>query len=160
MLRFGNRMTVVRVCSFFEERKIVQDNPDLILTTVPLKHHLGIPTVQISLFLNGEDESKVFQMLNYLDKRKYHHDLDVYKRQEYTQWLGRTLNRRLEVLELGAGMEMRELQVIRWPLEKTVFFNNKAHMYRINGEFPQISDEIGDKARAVRENSVEFVEKL
>ncbi len=79
---------------------------------------------------------------------------------EYTQWLGRTLNRRLEVLELGAGMEMRELQVIRWPLEKTVFFNNKAHMYRINGEFPQISDEIGDKARAVRENSVEFVEKL
>lgn len=74
MLRFGNRMTVVRVCSFFEERKIVQDNPDLILTTVPLKHHLGIPTVQISLFLNGEDESKVFQMLNYLDKRKYHHD--------------------------------------------------------------------------------------
>ena len=78
----------------------------------------------------------------------------------YTQWLGRTLNRRLEVLELGAGMAMRELQVIRWPLEKTVFFNKKAHMYRINGEFPQISDEIGDKAQAVRENSVEFVEKL
>lgn len=79
---------------------------------------------------------------------------------DYTEWLGRTLNRRLEVLELGAGLEMRELQVIRWPLEKTVFFNNKAHMYRINGEFPQISDEIGDKARSVRENSVEFVEKL
>lgn len=74
MLRFGNRMTVVRVCSFFEEKKIVQDNPDLIITTVPLKHYLGTPTVQISLFLNGEDESKVFQILNYLDKKKYHKD--------------------------------------------------------------------------------------
>ena len=74
MLRFGNRMTVVRVCSFFEEKKIVQDTPDLIITTVPLKHYLGTPTVQISLFLNGEDESKVFQILNYLDKKKYHKD--------------------------------------------------------------------------------------
>ena len=74
MLRFGNRMTVVRVCSFFEEKKIVQDNPDLIITTVPLKHYLGTPTVQISLCLNGEDESKVFQILNYLDKKKYHKD--------------------------------------------------------------------------------------
>ena len=64
------------------------------------------------------------------------------------------------LLELGAGMHMRELQVIRWPLEKTVFFNKKAHMYRINREFPQISDEIGEKAEAVRENSVEFVKNL
>ena len=74
MLRYGNRMTVVRVCSFFEEKKIAQDNPDLIITTVALKHYLGTPTVQISLFLNGEDESKVFQILNYLDKKKYHKD--------------------------------------------------------------------------------------
>ncbi|OUQ17233.1 hypothetical protein B5E84_10810 [Lachnoclostridium sp. An14] len=79
---------------------------------------------------------------------------------EYTAWLSRTLNRRLEVLELGAGVRMRELQVLRWPLEKTVFFNNKAHMYRINETFPQISDEIQTKAEAVKENSVEFVEKL
>ena len=79
---------------------------------------------------------------------------------KYTAWLAQTLNRKLEVLELGAGMHMRELQVIRWPLEKTVFFNKKAHMYRINREFPQISDEIGEKAEAVRENSVEFVKNL
>ena len=64
------------------------------------------------------------------------------------------------MLELGAGVRMRELQVLRWPLEKTVFFNNKAHMYRINETFPQISDEIQTKAEAVKENSVEFVEKL
>ncbi|OUQ14300.1 transcription antiterminator BglG [Lachnoclostridium sp. An14] len=74
MLRFGDRMSIVRVCSFFEERRILQDNPDMILTTVPLKHHMDIPTVQISLFLNGEDESRVFQMLNLLDREKYHKD--------------------------------------------------------------------------------------
>lgn len=79
---------------------------------------------------------------------------------EYMAWLAGTLNRRLEVLELGAGVQMRELQVIRWPFEKTVFFNKKAHMYRINGELPQISDEIREKALAVREKSVEFVENL
>lgn len=74
MLRFGDRMSIVRVCSFFEERRILQDNPDMILTTVPLKHHMDIPTVQISLFLNGEDESRVFQILNLLDREKYHKD--------------------------------------------------------------------------------------
>ncbi len=79
---------------------------------------------------------------------------------EYTAWLARTLNRCLEVLELGTGMGMRELQLLRWPFEKTVFFNNKAHMYRISGEFPQISDEIKDKALSVRENSVEFAGNL
>lgn len=74
MLRFGNRMDIVAVYSFFEEKKVALDMPDLILSTVPLKHHLAVPTVQISLFLNGEDESRVFQMLNFMDKKKYHKD--------------------------------------------------------------------------------------
>lgn len=74
MLRFGNRITVVNVFSFFEEGKIALDRPDMLVTTVPLKHHMDIPTVQISLFFNGEDESKVFQMLNLLDKKKYHEE--------------------------------------------------------------------------------------
>lgn len=74
LLRFGNRMDMVEVYPFFEEKKVAQDKPDLILSTVPLKHHLDVPTVQISLFFNSEDESKVFQMLNRLDKKKYHKD--------------------------------------------------------------------------------------
>ena len=74
MLRFGNRMEIVGVYSFFEEKKVALDLPDLILSTVPLKHHLSVPTVQISLFLNGEDESRVFQTLNFMDKKKYHKD--------------------------------------------------------------------------------------
>ena len=78
----------------------------------------------------------------------------------YTAWLSRTLNRKLEVLELGAGFHGLELKLLRWPLEKTVFFNKKAHMYRINGAFSQISAELEGKAEPVAQNSVEFVGKL
>lgn len=45
------------------------------LTTVPLKHQLDIPTLQITLFVNNEDESKVFQLLNELDNKLYHNDV-------------------------------------------------------------------------------------
>lgn len=78
----------------------------------------------------------------------------------YTTWLSRTLNRNLEVLELGAGFHGLELKLVRWPLEKTVFFNKKAHMYRINGAFSQISAELEGKVEPVAQNSVEFVRKL
>ena len=47
-------------------------HPDLILTVVPLQHELSIKTVSISLFVNYEDESQIFQALNQLDREKYH----------------------------------------------------------------------------------------
>lgn len=98
MLRFGNRMDVVGVYSFFEEKKIAQDKPDLILSTVPLKHHLDVPTVQITLFLNGEDESKVFQTLNLLDKNRYHKD--------FVSLMGRLMKR--ELFHIRTSMNSRE----------------------------------------------------
>lgn len=98
MLRFGNRMNVVQVYSFFEESKIMQDAPDMILTTVPLKHHMEIPMVQISLFINGEDESKVFQMLNLLDKQKYH--------KEFVDLMERLM--RKDLFHIKGSMKSRE----------------------------------------------------
>ncbi|WP_300279198.1 BglG family transcription antiterminator [Peptacetobacter sp.] len=68
--RFGDRMEVVKMFSFFEESQVIEYEPDLIITTVQVKHNLEIPTIQISLFLNYEDESRVFQLLNNLDKRR------------------------------------------------------------------------------------------
>ena len=59
-LRFEERMVIVKRYGFYEETMIKQQEPDLIITTVPLKHNLNIPTVQITLFVNYEDESKVF----------------------------------------------------------------------------------------------------
>ena len=79
--RFYDRMQIVGVMQFFEESQVRDYEPDLILTTVPIKHMLNIPTLQITLFVNSEDESKVFQILNELDKKHYHDDFTkvIYK---------------------------------------------------------------------------------
>lgn len=75
----------------------------------------------------------------------------------YREWLSRTLNHRLLILELGEGFKTPT--VIRWPFEKTAFFNQKSHMYRINKKFYQISSEITDRAVPVEGDSVEFIRK-
>lgn len=78
--------------------------------------------------------------------------------QKYTRWLTMTINRELLVLELGEGFQTQT--VIRWPFEKTVYFNRKAHMYRVHESLSQVTQEIGERAWAVAENSVEWVGKL
>ncbi len=65
--RFGDRMEVVKMFTFFEESQVMEYEPDFIITTLQIKHNLDVPTIQISLFLNYEDESKIFQLLNQLD---------------------------------------------------------------------------------------------
>jgi len=76
----------------------------------------------------------------------------------YKEWLSKTLNRRLVLLELGEGFKTPT--VIRWPFEKTAFFNQKSHMYRVNKKFFQISGEIRERAHGVETDSVEFVKKF
>ena len=73
----------------------------------------------------------------------------------YTEWLARTLNKKLTVLELGEGFGTPT--VIRWPFEKTVFFNKKAWFYRVHHEFYQISEELKEKAEGVESESVSFI---
>lgn len=73
----------------------------------------------------------------------------------YMNWLSRTLNRKLVILELGEGF--MQPTVIRWPFEKTVMINQKACIYRVHKTFYQIADEIKERAVAVKADSVEFV---
>lgn len=68
--RFAQRMTIIDHHSVFEEEQVEALHPDLILTTLPLMHHLNIMTEQISLFVNYEDESRIFVALSLLDKQK------------------------------------------------------------------------------------------
>lgn len=72
----------------------------------------------------------------------------------YTDWLSRTLNRKLVILELGEGF--KQPTIIRWPFEKTAAINQKAYLYRIHKTFYQISDEIRETAAAVNADSAEF----
>lgn len=73
----------------------------------------------------------------------------------YQAWLSRTLNKKLLILELGVGFQTPT--VIRWPFEKTAFFNQKSHMYRVNKTFYQISEELKGRAVPVEADSMEFV---
>lgn len=75
----------------------------------------------------------------------------------YMAWLSGTLNRKFLILELG--VDFKTPTVIRWPFEKTVFYNKKAHMFRVNKAFSQISEEIKGRASSVSVNSVEFIRK-
>lgn len=67
---FHERMIIIECINYFEEKKVLKINPDLILTTLPLKHNLNILTVQISIFVNSEDENLIFQTLNFLDNNR------------------------------------------------------------------------------------------
>ena len=69
-----------------------------------------------------------------------------------------TMNRELLVLELGEGFKVPT--VIRWPFEKTVFFNQKSRMYRVHETLSQVTEEIKERAVSVRENSVQWIRKL
>ncbi|MFR5601978.1 MAG: hypothetical protein ACLTKI_06340 [Lachnospiraceae bacterium] len=80
------------------------------------------------------------------------------KWQIYTQWLTKTLNRQLVILELGVGFQTPT--VIRWPFEKTAFFNKKAFLYRVHEKLAMISEELNGKAMTVHENSVDWLEEL
>ncbi len=77
---------------------------------------------------------------------------------EYMQWLSRTLNKKLLILELGVGFQTPT--VIRWPFEKTAFFNNQAKIYRAHETFSQLSEELIEKGVSIKENSVKMIENL
>lgn len=94
---------------------------------------------------------------NTIDAKSYIEEGYLPQWNAYREWLSRTLNRRLLILELGEGFKTPT--VIRWPFEKTAFFNQKSHMYRINKKFYQISSEIQDRAVPVEGDSVEFIRK-
>lgn len=73
----------------------------------------------------------------------------------YLHWLGFTLNQKLCVLEMGVGFEKPE--VIRFPFERTSYFNRKSRYIRVNERFPQLSGEIADRGISIREDPVVFL---
>ena len=78
--------------------------------------------------------------------------------EKYRKWLQATLNRKLCILELGVGFEYP--QVIRWPFEKTAFYNKKASLIRINERFPQIPEKLSERAFSLGRSPVSFLNEL
>ncbi len=78
--------------------------------------------------------------------------------ERYTRWLAGTLNQDTLILELGVGFE--EPGVIRFPFEKTTYFNRKAFLCRVNKRFPQTAGEIKERAVGIGEDSLEWIVNL
>lgn len=76
----------------------------------------------------------------------------------YRKWLQGTLNHRLLILELGVGM--RFPTVIRWPFEKTAFFNQKAYFCRVNENLYQLTKELSGKGCGISKDAVAWLAQL
>jgi hypothetical protein len=76
----------------------------------------------------------------------------------YNSWLQGTLNHSLVILELGEGFDAPN--VIRWPFENIVLVNNGARLYRVNGKFYNVPDNIAGKSHGIHMDSVEFAKEL
>ncbi len=76
----------------------------------------------------------------------------------YMKWLQGTLNRRLLVLELGAGMQFPS--VIRFPFEKAAYFNRQARFYRVHEKLYQLTEELGAKGVGIAKNAIDWLQNL
>ena len=114
----------------------------------------------------GEDSSFSRPFFNgkelYLNQKRTEYSKIVYNEkayigrwEEYKQYLSRTLNSNLLVLELGVGLEYPT--VVRWPFEKVVFLNKKAHLVRVHEKLYHHTPEIGDKTDSIQMNSIDYI---
>lgn len=94
---------------------------------------------------------------NTIESKQYIGEGYLLQWEKYKKWLSRTLNKKLLILELG--VDFKYPTVIRWPFEKTAFFNEKSHMYRVNKTFFQIPEEMKERIVSVPVNSAEFIQK-
>ena len=76
----------------------------------------------------------------------------------YTKWLQGTVNKKLCILELGAGMAYPG--IVRFPFEKVAYYNQKAFMYRVHPHLFQLGEEIADRGQAVADDPIDFLLKL
>lgn len=68
--RFGDRLVIDATVRVYEENVIKRLKPDIIISTVNVKHTLDIPTVIIGMFFNEDDEYKIFRLINDLDHQR------------------------------------------------------------------------------------------
>lgn len=68
---FSERLEIIDTLYIFEEAEVLTLNPDLLITLTPLTHELDIMTIQVSMFINGDDESTIFQAITKLEKKRF-----------------------------------------------------------------------------------------
>lgn len=92
---------------------------------------------------------------NQIGVSKYAEEGYLRQWENYTNWLQETVNKKLCVIELGAGMELPS--IIRWPFEKIVYYNQKSFLYRIHPSLYQLGEIVGNRGIGIKEKSVNFL---
>ncbi len=95
-------------------------------------------------------------ILNIVDNKPYNEMGYLKQWEAYTNWLKKTINKDLFILELGEGFE--NPTVIRWPFEKIAFLNQKSKFARVNQRFPQMG--IKERTYSIKEDSISFLNKI
>ena len=65
----------------------------------------------------------------------------------YMRWLQGTMNRKVCLLELGAGLDYPS--VFRFPFEKMTYFNQKAKCFRVHSFLYQLTEEMAERSVSV-----------
>lgn len=104
-------------------------------------------------FMRSQDGS--FLWFNQMGSPEYQEEEYLGQWQKYTLWLQGTLNKKLCILELGAGMEFPS--VIRWPFEKVAYFNQKASFFRVHDRLYQLTEELKERGKAVQQHPLAFL---
>ncbi len=89
----------------------------------------------------------------YLEKYMESGYLDDWHR--YTKWLQGTLNRRVCILELGVNLDYPT--VIRFPFEKTCYYNQKAFLVRVNGRLYHLTEELHERGISIAKNAIDWL---
>ena len=95
---------------------------------------------------------------NTLEATRYREEGYLGNWQMYMKWLQGSVNKKLCVIEAGAGMSLPS--VIRWPFEKTVYYNQKSSFYRIHHTFHQINHEIAERSCGIEASAVSFFKDM
>lgn len=67
---FYEHIEIVKVYAYFQEELILADEPDLLICSIPLRHNLKIPTVEVSLLCGKNDEAKLFEMIHEIERTR------------------------------------------------------------------------------------------
>ena len=97
-------------------------------------------------------------VFNKMPMDKYNEGGYLEQWQLYNKWLQSTINKKLLIIELGVGMKYPT--VIRFPFEKTCFYNQKAVMYRVHGSLAFSTPELKERCICVSADSVEYLMKM
>lgn len=89
---------------------------------------------------------------NVVTNENYDESIYLPQWETYTRWLQNTLNKKLCILELGVGFQYPS--VIRWPFEKTAYFNQKSNFIRVHEKLAQLTPEIKERSISISQNPV------